>query len=154
VHRVAHAGCAAFAPYATLHGLGALGVAGIEPDGYRPPWSAAVAFFIGIALAIFLLLGLTRPWGMTFPRWVPGLTGRRVPPFLPLTPVWLVAPTLAIYGTGGLVLSVLIATGVVGGYEDGFPWIGVAASVAFAGYGWALAVAAVSYQRRTRRCSR
>nr|BFE79260.1 hypothetical protein GCM10020093_018610 [Planobispora longispora] len=87
----------------------------------------------------------TRPAvGHGLPRWTPWLAGRRVPRFLPLTPVWVVAPTLALYGTGS---GILAGAGILG---DGLFGIGGAASLAFGGYGWALAVAAVSYQLRTR----
>ena len=64
---------------------------------------------------------------------------------LPLVPVWLVAPMLALYVTGGFVYAFFTEYGVFG--------LGGAASVAFGGYGWALTVAAVSYGSRTRpRC--
>lgn len=142
VRRIAYAGCGLFLPYLTLHVLGASGVAGIEPNGFRPPWSALAAGVGGIGLAVFLLLGLVQPWGMVFPRWTLWLAGRRVPRFLPLAPVWLIAPTLALYGSGSLVYAFFTEYGAVG--------LGGAASLAFAGYGWALGIAAVSYQIRTR----
>ncbi|WP_433061227.1 hypothetical protein [Dactylosporangium sp. CS-033363] len=142
VRRIADAGCAAFLPYFVLHFLGAAGVPGIEPHGFRPPWAAVLAGAAGIGLACFLLLGLVRPWGMVFPRWTVWLAGRRVPRFLPLAPVWLIAPTLALYGTGSFFYGLFSKYGVLG--------LGGAASIAFAGYGWALAIAAVSYQQRTR----
>ncbi|MEV4177234.1 hypothetical protein [Nonomuraea sp. NPDC049709] len=144
VRRIAYAGCCAFLPYLTLHALGAAGVPGIEPNGFRPTWSMVLAGVCGVGLAVSLLLGLVRPWGMVFPRWTLWLAGRRVPRFLPLTPVWVVAPTLALYGTGS---GILAGAGIMG---DGLFGIGGAASLAFGGYGWALAIAAVSYQRRTR----
>ncbi|MFC7383606.1 hypothetical protein [Sphaerisporangium rhizosphaerae] len=147
VRRVAYAGCCAFLPYLALHSLGVVGVSGIEPGGYRPPWAALVALLCGIALAVFLLSGLVRPWGMVFPRWTLWFAGRRVPRFLPLTPVWVIAPTLALYGTGSLILA---ATGVLRHNGGSLFGLGGAASLAFAGYGWALAIAAVSYQVRTR----
>jgi hypothetical protein len=143
VRRIAYAGCCAFLPYLTLHALGAAGVPGIEPGGFRPTWSMVLAGVCGVGLAVFLLLGLVRPWGMVFPRWTVWPAGRRVPRFLPLAPVWVLAPTLALYGTGS---GILAGAGVL----DGLFGIGGAASLAFGGYGWALAVAAVSYQRRTR----
>ncbi|MGC5011534.1 hypothetical protein ACLQ2R_12285 [Streptosporangium sp. DT93] len=146
VRRIAYAGCCAFLPYLTLHTLGAVGVPGIEPGGFRPTWAMVFAGVCGVALAVFLLLGLVRPWGMLFPRWTLWLAGRRVPRFLPLAPVWVVAPTLALYGTGS---GILAGAGVLGDGNDLFG-IGGAASLAFGGYGWALAVAAVSYQLRTR----
>ncbi|BCB78430.1 hypothetical protein GCM10022251_29910 [Phytohabitans flavus] len=142
VRRIAYAGCGVFGPYLFLHALGAAGVAGIEPNGFRPTWQAVAGGVIGIGLAVFLLLGLVQTWGMVFPRWTLWLSGRRVPRFLPLAPVWLIAPTLALYGTGSLVYAFFTEYGVLS--------LGGAASVAFAGYGWALAIAAVSYQVRTR----
>jgi hypothetical protein len=144
VRRIAYAGCCAFLPYLVLHTLGAAGVPGIEPNGFRPTWSMLLAGVCGIGLAVFLLLGLVRPWGMVFPRWTLWLAGVRVPRFLPLTPVWVIAPTLALYGTGS---GILAGAGVLG---DDLYGIGGAASLAFGGYGWALAIAAVSYQLRTR----
>lgn len=142
VRLIACAGAAAFVPYLVLHALGAAGVAGIEPDGFRPPWQAIAGGVLAVGLAVFLLFGLVRPWGMVFPRWTLWLAGRRVPRFLPLTPVWLIAPTLALYGTGSLGYAFFTEYGVVS--------LGGAASIAFGGYGWALGIAAVSYQIRTR----
>ncbi|WP_157555650.1 hypothetical protein [Herbidospora yilanensis] len=99
---IAYAGCGAFLPYLVLHTLGAAGVPGIEPGGFRPTWY--------MPPAVFLLVGLVRPWGMVFPRWTLWLAGRRVPRFLPLTPVWLIAPALALYGTvSGILASVSVA---------------------------------------------
>jgi hypothetical protein len=142
VRRIAYVGSALFLPYLFLHVLGALGIPGIEPNGFRPSWAMIAAAVVGIGLAAFLLLGLVRPWGMVFPRWTLWLAGRRVPRFLPLAPVWLIAPTLALYGTGSLLYAFFTEYGVVG--------LGGAASIAFGGYGWALCIAAVSYQIRTR----
>jgi hypothetical protein len=142
VRRLAYVGCGVFLPYLVLHTLGATGVAGIEPGGFRPPWPVVAAGYGGVGLAVFLLLGLVRPWGMVFPRWTLWLAGRRVPRFLPLIPVWLVAPTLALYGAGSLIYAFFTEYGVVS--------LGGAASIAFGGYGWALGVAAISYQIRTR----
>lgn len=51
----------------------------------------AGAFYLGLLCVLaglggVLALGLISDWGLTFPRWVPWLRGRRVPPWLPLTP--------------------------------------------------------------------
>jgi hypothetical protein len=150
VRWTAYAGCAAFIPYLTVHGLG---MAGLIPgnerhyDHVEAPWPlvfAASALGL-VGPAVFLLLGLVRPWGMAFPRWTIWLSGRRVPRLLPLVPVWFVAPTLALYGVGSVVYAVAEGHDLWG--------LGGAASLAFGGYGGALAVAAVSYQDRTRpRC--
>jgi hypothetical protein len=109
----------------------------------------AIALWIGIGLSVFLLLGLVSPWGQVFPRWAPPLTGRRVPRFLPIVPVWLIAPTLVLYGLGSGVFVVLLASGVVSWHGD-IGLIGFAQPISFAGYGLALTIAAISYQARTR----
>ncbi|MBG0567790.1 hypothetical protein [Actinoplanes aureus] len=148
---IAYAGCLAWLPYAGTHTLGAMGVPGVEPDGFRPTTAVLVVFWIGIGLATFLLLGLVRPWGMVFPRWTLWLAGRRVPRFLPLVPVWLIAPTFVLYGLGSIVYVVLLITGVMqlpNGETVG-P-LGFAQPLSFSGYGIALTIAAASYQVRTR----
>lgn len=151
VCRIAYAGCCAFVPYLSLHGLHFAGLASWFDDLYskqtllipsHPLLSFALFAISLIGPAVFLLLGLVRPWGMTFPRWCLWLAGKPVPRFLPLAPVWLVAPTLALYGTGSVIYALMAGYSLIG--------LGGAASLAFGGYGWALAVAAVSYQRRTR----
>lgn len=113
---------------------------GIEPAGFRPPLVWLVPLLGAIGLAVFLLMGLVRPWGMVFPRWTLWLSGKRVPRFLPLTPVWLIALTLSLYGVVLLIVAAVVDPSL----------LIAAAGVSFGGYGTALAVAAVSYQRRTR----
>ncbi len=141
-------------PYGSVHLLSASGVPGLEPDGFRSNAGMAVALCAGLGLAVFLLLGLVRPWGMVFPRWTILLAGRRVPRFLPIVPVWLIAPTFVLYGLGSAVYVVLLVTGAVQWHGrtglDALGFIGVAQPISFAGYGLALTVCAVSYQLRTR----
>ena len=48
----------------------------------------------GAWLGVFLTLGLIRPWGEVFPRWMPGLAGRRVPVAAAAVPGGLIAVTL------------------------------------------------------------
>lgn len=48
----------------------------------------------GAWLGFFLTLGLIRPWGEVFPRWMPGLAGRRVPIAAAAVPGGLIAVTL------------------------------------------------------------
>lgn len=50
----------------------------------------------GVAL---LTLGLVKPWGERFPRWVPRLAGRRIPP----------APVVAVAATGAVALQLIVA---------------------------------------------
>jgi hypothetical protein len=144
----------AWLPYGGVHLLSVLGVPGLEPDGYRPSPSMAVALCVGLGLAVFLLLGLVRPWGMVFPRWTILLAGRPVPRFLPIVPVWLIAPTFVLYGLGAGVYVMLLVGGVLQWHGrsglDAVGYIGVAQPISFAGYGLALTVCAVSYQLRTR----
>ncbi|MGC4815925.1 hypothetical protein [Micromonospora sp. DT63] len=70
------------------HGRGP-GVGDHPVDGFLG--LPAGAFYLGLLCVLaglggVLALGLIRDWGLTFPRWVPWLRGRRVPPWVPLTP--------------------------------------------------------------------
>ncbi|MEV4639724.1 hypothetical protein AB0J80_20440 [Actinoplanes sp. NPDC049548] len=154
IRRIAYAGCAAWLPYGGVHLLSAFGVPGLEPGGFRPSTSMAVALCVGLGLAVFLLLGLVHAWGMVFPRWTILLAGRRVPRFLPIVPVWLIAPTFVLYGLGAGVYVMLVVGGVLQWHDrtglDALGYIGVAQPISFAGYGLALTACAVSYQLRTR----
>ncbi|MFC4013859.1 hypothetical protein ACFOY2_41995 [Nonomuraea purpurea] len=50
------------------------------------------------ALGGVLTLGLTQRWGEIFPRWIPGLRGRRVPPLLAVIPAGFVAIIITVAG--------------------------------------------------------
>ena len=95
-------------------------------------------------------------WWQDWPRWappataVPWLAGRRVPRMLPITPVWLIAPTLILYGFGGGVYALPLVTGVLTWDGGDIGLVGFGQPVSFVAYGAALAVAAASYQSRTR----
>ncbi|MEU5438695.1 hypothetical protein AB0G73_35885 [Streptomyces sp. NPDC020719] len=105
---------------------------------------------IGILLAVTLLAALVRPWGQVFPRWVPGLRGRRVPRWLLLAPGWAVAATLTPYG--GLGLVVIATGGLSAAHLAGLsPTVFVIGFVNFFAIGLSLGVCSLSYQRRTRR---
>lgn len=150
IRLVAHLGGVAFVPYYACH---LMRFANLPP--FRGTWLAdpgdlfIPTFILCTAVpADFLLLGLVHSWGQVFPKWTVWLAGRRVPRFLPVVPVWLIAPTLAGYGTGMWIYLLVDGPRSVPDYL-----LSGAAATAFAGYGWTLAVAAVSYQRRTRpRC--
>jgi hypothetical protein len=81
-----------------------------------------------------------------------GALARRaaVPRLLPIVPVWLFAPTLVLYGFGSAVYALLLVTGVMTWDGGDLGLIGFGEPVSFVAYGAALAVAAVSYQSRTR----
>ena len=150
IRLIAHLGSVAFVPYYACHLLRFANLPPFRGTRLPDPGDLFIPTFI-LCTAVpddFLLLGLVHSWGMIFPRWTVWLAGRRVPRFLPLVPVWLIAPTLAGYGTGMWIYLVLSGPHALPDYL-----LSAAAATAFAGYGWALGVAAVSYQRRTRpRC--
>ncbi|MBE1461576.1 hypothetical protein [Kibdelosporangium phytohabitans] len=86
-------------PYAVVRYVWALGVPwGISPEFHAAGWPWLWVLGAGLATAAVggavLTLGLIRPWGEVFPRWVPRLRGRPVPPGLPLWSGGLVAVIL------------------------------------------------------------
>ncbi len=107
---------------------------------------------------ILLLLGLMYPWGQTFPRWTPFLTGRRVPRLLPLLPAWASALGLSVYGVVLVVYAPLSAADVLpritpdGTFTSsaGRTWMVLFGGLAFGGLGFGLIAAARSYAARTR----
>jgi hypothetical protein len=172
VRLAAYAGTVAFVPYAAMKLCWALGgtFAGISGaqmyeisrrNGASGIWLTLQSWGLDgtvllAALGVFLLFGLIRPWGLVFPRWAPGLSGRRVPRWLPLTPALIGAATLVPYGVLGTGYLTLVSFGVFSIPRGDFPteqdtllvgWIGMGA---FAVYGVALLAAARSYWLRTR----
>ncbi|MFF5171585.1 hypothetical protein ACFY3U_02990 [Micromonospora sp. NPDC000089] len=66
-------------------------------------WAGAGLGAFAVAGAI-LTLGLVRPWGERFPRWMVGLAGRRVPTMLAVVPATVVALAVTA-GSLGLVTA-------------------------------------------------
>ena len=56
---------------------------------------AGLGLAVSASLGAWLTWGLIRPWGEVFPRWLPGLRGRRVPPGLAVVSALLVAVMVA-----------------------------------------------------------
>ncbi|MGV9627074.1 hypothetical protein [Streptomyces sp. NPDC003487] len=149
-------------------GGNALGVAGDDwqrttSASASGPSKAAASVGIDVTVlaamvGIFLLLGLLYVWGQVFPRWTLFLSGRRVPRLLPLIPAWLTGIPLAMYGAVLIIMSPLIAVGVLPEIEpsppfttsSGITWMVAFGGLAFAGLGIGLIVAARSYAARTR----
>ncbi|MEU2023085.1 hypothetical protein ABZ565_13075 [Streptomyces sp. NPDC016469] len=78
-----------------------LGLAESEYDAMLiPGWGYLVVPLLSVfqeALA-FLTLGLVRPWGEVWPRWIPHLGGRRVPVMAATGPAAVGAPACTVYG--------------------------------------------------------
>jgi hypothetical protein len=84
-------------------------------------WAGAGLGAFAVVGAV-LTLGLVRRWGEVFPRWLPGLAGRRVPVMLAVVPASLVAVMvtsaslglltsgrfIALIGTGGLAVAPML----------------------------------------------
>ena len=103
-----------------------------------------------------LTLGLVQRWGETFPRWVPSLGGRRVPPLLAIVPA---AAVSVIVASAGLMFVRFAITGTftLGKYAVtlGENWAGLAPELLWPIWGVALAAATLAYYYRTRgRCTR
>ncbi|MFF8715000.1 hypothetical protein ACF07T_26690 [Streptomyces sp. NPDC015184] len=114
---------------------------------------------LAAGLGVFLLTGLMYRWGQVFPRWVPFLSGRRVPRLLPLVPAWLTAVGLSVYGVVLVVYAQLAALGVLpapepdaelGATPAGTLWLAAFGGLAFGGLGFGLLLASRSYYARTR----
>lgn len=63
--------------------MGISNAAGVDASlGFVPGWQAvAILGLTALSEGVGLLsLGLVRPWGEVFPRWIPVIGGRRVPP--------------------------------------------------------------------------
>lgn len=94
-----------------------------------------------------LILGLVQGWGVRFPRWMVGLSGRRVPVALAVVPASLVA--LALVSSGrGFVLG--IVTGAVDRADGPVGVIHLLPLLAMVPWGLALAVATAAYALRRR----
>lgn len=108
----------------------------------------------GAGLATFasvgglLTLGLTRRWGVIWPRWVVGLAGKRVPPAFPLTFASLVTAVLASAGATAVRIT---------DWTDPAAWL-VSPMAYWPIWAAALGVATAGYYLRTRdtcrRCGR
>ncbi|MGW4826107.1 hypothetical protein ACWEOG_00895 [Amycolatopsis japonica] len=116
-----------------------------------------VLFEIGFVLSGTLLpWALVHDWGRIFPRWVPGLAGRRVPRWLVLGPAAGISIAMIVYfgmilaNMVGILLSGANDLGFGKGLPDAFYWVSVPV---YWLWGAALGFAALGYGRRTRpRC--
>ena len=132
---------------------------GISEKFYREGQATGL-WWMGAALATLALVGslltfgLTRRWGEVFPRWLPFVGGRRVPPALAIVPAALVA--IIVTSAGLMFLRVAIA----GTFRLGDNIVtldenpaALAPELLWPVWGVALGAAALAYWYRTRgRC--
>ena len=108
-------------------------------------WAGAALSTVDLAGAV-LTLGLVQRWGEIFPRWMVGLSGRRVPPAMAIVPTSLVS--VMVTSAGLQVVREFLA--------DGFPtdgWATIAPGLFWPVWGGALGAATLAYYYRRRgRC--
>ncbi|WP_379346678.1 hypothetical protein [Paenibacillus sp. GCM10027629] len=64
-------------------------------------WAGAGLALVSISGAM-LIHGLIKPWGEVFPRWIPFMVGKRVPPALAIVPAGFVSILFTVTGTGAV----------------------------------------------------
>lgn len=115
----------------------------------------------GLSLATFglvgavLMLGLVQRWGEVFPRWIPGLGGKRVPIALAVVPaaivsVVLVVGGIAIWTSLGQMMANIAATGASQSEITGALIFQVGPTLLFPVWGAALAIGTLGYYYRRR----
>lgn len=130
--------------YAWLLGIGL----GMDPELLREGqeggyWLAGAALATFAVVGAILTLGLAQRWGEVFPRWIPVLAGRRVPPALAVVPASVVAVCVTAAGKTFVRLagtSDMAAGAGLGGYL----------MVLFPLWGVALGAATLAYHLRRR----
>ncbi|MEU5868827.1 hypothetical protein ABZ815_47210 [Nonomuraea sp. NPDC047529] len=112
-------------------------------EGEDGLWLAGAYLATFGALGGVLTLGLVQRWGEVFPRWIPGLRGRRVPPLLAVVPAAFVSIIVTVAGL------TYIRWTVAGRFtlEEWGAWL---PECFWPVWGAALATAAVCYHRRRR----
>jgi hypothetical protein len=108
-----------------------------------------------VLVGAVLMLGLVQRWGEVFPRWMIGLTGRRVPIALAVIPASLASVLLIVGGIGiwsGLAQMVanLVAVGAENVEIIGAIIFQLGPTLLFPVWGGALAVATLGYYYRRR----
>ncbi|MFF4778589.1 hypothetical protein ACFY05_37775 [Microtetraspora fusca] len=112
-------------------------------EGEGGLWLAGAYLATFGALGGLLTIGLTQRWGEIFPRWIPGLRGRRVPPLLAVVPAGFVSIIITVAG-----LTYIRWT--VAGRFALAEWGAWLPECFWPIWGAALATATICYQRRRR----
>jgi hypothetical protein len=123
-------------------------VPGFDMFGFGEPilW-AGLGLAVSAAAGAWLTSGLIRPWGETFPRWIPVLRGRRVPIRLAVVPGLVVAVMVATTSKG-LLLTFATGDPVLAAVTD-WPLV-VLPMLLWPLWAFALAMAAAGYGIRRR----
>jgi hypothetical protein len=145
----------------TFHAPIVVGGLPADASGNLPGWLPLEVYVILLSIVSELLgfsaVGLVAGWGEVFPRWLPGLRGRRVPVRVAVVPASIGATVLTLLTAW---TAVTLAFGVnVRGEAPSTPlftfdtWQGILAIAAYApllAWGPLLAAVTVAYQRRRR----
>jgi hypothetical protein len=150
---------AAFALHLPIIRHGDLGPG--DGRGNLPGWVPMEGYVVVLSIAsealAFTAVGLIAGWGERFPRWIPGLRGRRVPTLAAVVPAAIGAAILTILWTVSIVGALVFQKTIQGRpLADNFPvhfhsWEGVLGVVAYAplvAWGPLLAAVTVAYYRR------
>lgn len=145
--------------YAATRYAWALGIPLGITEGFLREGQAIELWWAGAALSTLavggalLTLGLVRPWGETFPHWIPILGGRRVPPRLAIIPASLVS--VLVTSAGLMFIRLVLTGGLAELFEFGedLGWVALAPELLWPLWGAALAAATLAYHHRRRgRC--
>ncbi|WP_433463237.1 hypothetical protein [Spirillospora sp. CA-128828] len=134
-------------------------------DGGRgdlPGWMPMEAYVLLLSIlseaVAFTAVGLIAAWGEVFPRWIPGLRGRRVPVKAAVIPALAGATILTLMWTVSIVNCLVFQETIQGRpLADNFPihfrdWRGVLGAVAYLPLvAWGPLLAAVTFAYRRRR---
>jgi hypothetical protein len=137
-----------------LHLVWALGIPLFaDEERFRTWYDGSTAAYLHTLNALALLpavlaVALVRPWGLTFPRWVPLGAGRRVPRLLLIIPGYAVSVLLALYATYAAVLAVVLFDEPEAIFS---PWTVVYGVPQFTVWALGLILATRSYAARTGR---
>jgi hypothetical protein len=118
-------------------------------------WWAGAALATLAVVGSILTLGLVRPWGEAFPRWIPYLGGRRVPPWLAIVPAALVS--VLVTSAGLMFIRLVVTDAFADAFEFGpdLGWVALAPELLWPAWGAALAATTLAYYYRRRgRCTR
>ncbi|MEU8119324.1 hypothetical protein AB0C21_11530 [Spirillospora sp. NPDC049024] len=155
---------AAFAFHLPILSDGSLdtGDAGGDVPGWLPLEAYVVLLSILSEAVAFTAVGLVAAWGEVFPRWLPGLRGRRVPVLAAVIPGLAGAALLTAMWTVSIVNCLVFQETIQGRpLPEGFPvnfdnWQGLLGVVAYAplvAWGPLLAAVTLAYYRRRTRAS-